>query len=200
MGTLVETSTPTSKMTNPYLEAYERDKALWNGDSLQGACEMFTRRSEMVREYSWAIPNREAIEALLSFGEVVELGAGSGYWAHLVQEAGGSITPWDLYPGEKNKYTSRTWTPVAEGSVEVLENSPARTLMLSWPPYESHFAQKALRAFKGLNLIYVGEGGGGCCANDEFFEQLEAEWLLEKTIAIPRWPGIQDRFQVWKKR
>lgn len=199
-------------MNNPYLEEYENDKALWKGD-FEGAARMFTSRSRMVREYAWAIPNTEAINTLVSLskiGEIVELGAGCGYWAHLVQNAGGKITPWDLYPNEKNKYSSHQtpWTQVHEGSVEVLESLESLeileksypTLLLCWPPCDSPFAHQALQAFQGSHLVYVGEGPGGCCANDEFFTQLAEKWSLEKTIAIPQWPGIHDRFQLWKKK
>jgi hypothetical protein len=201
MGPLVDASPHHTKMKNPYLTAWERDQAHWEGN-LEAAARMFIRRRDMVREYAWAIPNEEAIQTTSELGDVVELGAGSGYWAHLIQEAGGKIDAWDLYPEHKKNYYNfgRAWTSVMEGSVEILENSRARVLLLSWPCYLSDFAYRAIQAFRGEWLAYVGEGMGGCCADDQFFQELDLGWTLEKTIKIPQWPGIHDRFELWKRK
>ena len=187
-------------MTNPYLVAWERDQRYWEGN-LEAAVRMFTRRRDMVQEYAWAIPNEEAIQTVAALGDVVELGAGSGYWAHLIQGAGAKITAWDIHPPGENKYNfKQPWMPVHMGSVEVLENSRAQALLLSWPCYLSDFALRALQTFRGAWLAYVGESQGGCCANDEFFRELDLGWTLEKTIKIPQWPGIHDRFELWGRK
>ena len=200
MGSLVDAAPYHTKMSNPYLVAWERDQKYWDGD-LEAAMRMFTRRRDMVQEYAWAIPNEEAIQTIAELGSVVELGAGSGYWAHLIQNAGAKIEPWDIYPPGKNKYNFRQpWMHVHEGGVEILETSQAQALLLSWPCYLSDFAHRAIQTFRGVWLAYVGESQGGCCANDEFFQELDLEWTLEKTINIPQWPGIHDRFELWKRK
>jgi hypothetical protein len=45
-------------------------------------------RHALVDRYGWAIPTDEAIAALVELSPLVEIGAGRGYWAHLLRQAG----------------------------------------------------------------------------------------------------------------
>src|ERR1019366_9271626 len=45
-------------------------------------------RSTMIDHYAYAIPNDAALDRLASLGPIVEVGAGAGYWAHLLRERG----------------------------------------------------------------------------------------------------------------
>jgi hypothetical protein len=53
---------------------------------------------------------------------------------------------------------------------------PDRAMLLCWPSYDEPWAAWSLAAYKGDQLFYIGEGPGGCCADDEFFSLLDAEW------------------------
>lgn len=46
--------------------------------------------------FSWAIPDERAIRILHHFSPVVEIGAGDGYWAGLVEAAGGDVLAFDI--------------------------------------------------------------------------------------------------------
>lgn len=57
-------------------------------------------RKPFVYNYSWAIPSREAIKEIVCFvgtDKCLEIGAGRGLWAFLLQEAGVSIIATDNY-------------------------------------------------------------------------------------------------------
>ena len=61
-------------------------------------------------------------------------------------------------------------------------------VLCAWPPYTSPAATNAIRTMNevrfGLPMIYIGEGDGGCCADDEFFAlttQIEDE-AFDKVI------------------
>lgn len=41
----------------------------------------FQKRDQMIHAYSWAVPGPEAIDAIASRGPIIEIGAGTGYWA-----------------------------------------------------------------------------------------------------------------------
>ena len=53
-------------------------------------------RRSLRRRYSYSIPSEEALQAIASIGEpMVEIGAGKGYWAKLLQEKGVDIVATD---------------------------------------------------------------------------------------------------------
>lgn len=66
------------------------------------------------------------------------------------------------------------------------------TLLLCWSPYGEPFAFECLQAFQGTQLVYVGEGPGGCTGDDRFHEELSQAWTCEGNLVIPQWFGIHD--------
>lgn len=71
-------------------------------------------------------------------------------------------------------------------------------IIMSWPPYAEPIAAKILSKcydYK-LPILYIGEGPGGCTADDEFFELLDDDekYSCEYDIIPSLWqfPGIHD--------
>jgi hypothetical protein len=56
-----------------------------------------------------------------------------------------------------------------------------------------------MEAYDGNTIVYVGEGEGGCCAGEDFFEFV-SEWNLIETIPIPQWDGIHDYMFVYRRK
>lgn len=163
----------------------------------------YNTRHNLASQYAWAIPNEEAIETLVKYSPIVEIGAGTGYWASLVREAGGVIFPFDSAPPHKGTNAFRhkvEFMAVLEGSVEVLDRFRDFTLFLCWPPYNESLAYNALKRFKGKYLIYVGEGAYGCNGTNEFFDELKENWKEIKTVRIPQWDGIHDYFEIYERK
>ena len=183
---------------NPYYKAWE--KATTQGfDS--APMTYFDTRRRLTRKYSFPVPTGEAIDTIASKSPVVELGAGAGYWAKLIKAAGGQIEAWDCTPWNKSAYGfTKLWFPVQRGGVAVLKRTSAKTLFLSWPCYDRPFAYKALEAFRGETFIYIGESRGGCCGNNRFFDTLQRVWEPEKTLNLPNWLGIHDRFELYRRK
>ncbi|KAL3666792.1 hypothetical protein V7S43_008412 [Phytophthora oleae] len=48
-------------------------------------------------KYSWAIPDERALQIIKHYGPIVEMGAGSGYWARLLQLRGVDVVAYDLH-------------------------------------------------------------------------------------------------------
>lgn len=156
-------------------------------------------RGRWVKRYSWAIPNREAVETVATHDPLVEIGAGTGYWAYLLEQAGADVVCYD--PAQPGPDRER-WHEVRRGGVEVLRNAPFddRALFVCWPPFYETLAADALETYGGDAVIYVGEGPGGCNATRAFFEALEAgSWRLEREIRIPRWPGVEDSVRIYER-
>jgi hypothetical protein len=66
-----------------------------------------------------------------------------------------------------------------------------------WPSYDETWPTETLGAYEGDTVIYVGEGRGGCTADDRFHQMLHDKWQLEETVAIPQYLGLNDRLEVW---
>ncbi|MBS1722787.1 MAG: hypothetical protein JSS66_07385 [Armatimonadetes bacterium] len=203
---------------NPYLDAY---KAVCTpalsaisavspviGDVLL-TVNTWQTRDRCLEQYGFAVPSQEAIELLATLSPLVEMGAGLGYWASLVEALGADIVAYDKYVNKRGKvklYSStkygKPFLPVHKGTTEVLELHADRTLFMCWPPYDSPMASDTLQAYLdhgGQTVVHVGEGPGGCTGDDRFFGLLEEHMEETQTLDIPRWPGIRDYLSVWRR-
>ncbi len=178
-------------MTNPYLQ--EATAARFSYRSREG----------LVARYSWAIPNDEALDALVAVRKpFVEIGAGNGYWASLLAQRGVSVECHDRDPGKHiHGSTSKLWHPVAEGGPgNITDAHRDHALLLVWPPYDDPMATDALLQYMkagGTTVAYVGEGNWGCTGDDEYHRILDAHWHLSECIPLPVWQGIHDNLYLY---
>jgi hypothetical protein len=157
-------------------------------------------RFEYVRKYAWAIPSDEAVEAIVRYSPLVEGGAGTGYWASLINKAGGDIICYDhAPPGEvHNIYEhKKTYHPVGCGSSEKMVLHKDRTLLLCWPPYDTPMGYEHIKEHNGRTLILIGESRGGCTGDDDMFNIIHERYDLIETIHIPQWYGIHDCMEIF---
>jgi hypothetical protein len=156
-----------------------------------------------VRRYAFGIPSDAALEAVARYAPVVELGAGTGYWAYLLRQRLVDIVAYDLAPPDvapnAHKFEPRLWTDVAVGGVFVLAAHVERALFLCWPTWRDAFACDAVCAYRGATVIYVGEPRGGHTADDGFFDALGRDWQLAERIPLPHWPGTRDDLTIYRR-
>jgi hypothetical protein len=177
-------------VNNPLLKAYSPD---WNG---------FEKRYAAVKEYSWAIPTDYAIESIVAHGPIVEIGAGTGYWANLIAEAGGDIVATDKFSPSHNTYTDKQHHYAAIKKLPALNavrKYHNRTLLMVWPEYNESWSSQALAEYLhlgGKTVIYVGEDPGGCTGDAKLHELLATLQLL-KTVTLPQWAGIHDYMEIY---
>lgn len=167
---------------NEYHEAFQdlRSNSTFKGE------QWFGKRQELVEKYSWAVPNEDAIVYLCGFDELVELGAGSGYWANCVQENGGSVTPVDIDP------PVGAWTEVTRADVaDVAHKLEDKPVLMVWPPCDNNMALQVAEA-QPSHILYVGEPRGGCTGTEAFFDTLDEQYGLVAKIDIPSYAGIND--------
>lgn len=167
-------------------------------------------RSALVQRYSWAIPSPATlvwmVEAL-DGRPVVEMGAGTGYWAWLLEQLGVDIVAYDEHPplrGENHWHcrdgeAGTQYVEVQIGSPDVLANMGNRVLFLSWPPYGGTMALDALTTYPGDTLIEIGEGEWGCTGNEEFYQAL-GDWNEIDEGPMVQWSGIHDRITLWRRK
>lgn len=160
------------------------------------------RRDEGIKKYAYAILTEEAIEKLRLYAPILEVGAGTGYWAYEFQKRGIDYIATDPDPcGSQYFKGSEQWAPI-EGlsGVEAVTKYPDRTMLTCWPSYSDSWAYEAALAYSGNTLIYVGESDGGCTADDNFHAELNKNWKLDQGIGIPQWWGIHDNIFVYKRK
>lgn len=187
-------------MKNLYLEEAEQ----WiQNSNLYRSIDSYTKRVEFVRKYSWSIPNEKAIKKIVSLSPIVEVGAGTGYWASLVASEGGDIIAYDKFPPlfGNNKYCDVVqYFPVKEGDHSKLSLHPDRAMMLSWAPYDNSMGADHISNCLSKHLILIGEGYGGCCGNDEMFSLLDKHFKIVESIQLPNWPGINDNLSIYLRK
>ncbi len=189
-----------------------------------------TDRDEAIARFAFAVPTDEALDAVASVspGGVVELGAGTGYWARLLHDRGVDVVAYDTDPppSPTNPWFAGTapWFPVEAGTEEVVERHADRTLLLVWPTCNEDWGAAAAERFHragGEVLVYVGEPPGGATGDDRLhallgnlhdclhcsYGVLDAPclcgtprlWRAASTVTLPHWPGRDDDLVVLRR-
>lgn len=169
---------------NEYLKKFKelQDKSTFKGQ------QWFGERSRLVSEYSWSVPNEDVLTYLSEFDSIVEIGAGSGYWAHCVNSEGGNIEPYDIDPPEE------TWTDVKQANIYHMDEEQfAQPVLTVWPPLDGHVSTEVVERGPP-HILYVGETRGGCTGDDRFFDLIEERYGLVAKIDLPSYIGIHDDF------
>jgi len=172
---------------NPYLDEAE---------PLLSDLNSFRVRQSLVKKYAWAIPNEEALQTLVKYAPIVEIGAGTGYWARCLRERGVDIKAYDKKP-YSNTYADNQWTAVSVGRARKAKQFSDHTLFLCWPPYASSLAYDCLRLYRGKTLVFVGESNGGCTGDDAFFDLLDKNYTCKEVVHLPNWFGLHDYLCVY---
>lgn len=150
--------------------------------------------------WKWVIP----FASWISERKCLEVMAGAGHLSFALKKLGiNIITTDDLSWQELKK-----WTPVTE--IEQLTANKAirkygkdvDIVIMAWP-YMDSYAYQALKMLYIVNpnalVIYIGEGEGGCTADDRFFEhwdEIEDERLKEAQTKYERFFGMHDRIEL----
>jgi hypothetical protein len=203
------TTTDWDRAHNPYLMEY--------AESMKGARDRFNttlyyKRRDCIRKYGFAIPTYEAITAIDGCtidpyaDNVIEIGAGSGYWTALLKTFSKRVRAFDPTPGGsvRSPYSFwKAWTDVEKADHTVLTRLPeakSAVLLMVWPDYDVDWPAQALEAFSGNVLAYVGEGWSGCTGNERFHQILHDQWNEMSDISLPQWPGIHDSLVIYRRK
>jgi hypothetical protein len=169
---------------NPYWEIVRQLPSV--RDARQGICpdgfarELPVGHHLLTKRYSWAIPSPGDIAWLtriLDRRGLVEIGAGSGYWAWQAHQAGIDVIAYEPTDPSANTYTDGTeYFALRRDGHAASRHHPDRALLLSWPSDNESWAANALHAYTGDLLIYIGQDQSGHCADDGFFRLLDRRW------------------------
>ncbi|MBF6373901.1 methyltransferase domain-containing protein [Nocardia farcinica] len=158
-------------------------------------------RRSMVQTYAWSIPSPADVQwmhRILGGRDVVEIGAGSGYWAWQLRQLGVDVDAVD--DSSWTRPWAKQWSPVRKGGPKDAALHPDRALLLVWPPYDDAMAYRSLTAYEGDLVFYAGEGSYGCTADDQFHHELEKSWELVGTAPHhPTFDGIHCRLYAYRR-
>jgi hypothetical protein len=117
----------------------------------------------LAQRYSYVFPDDRALSTLRDIGPIVEMGAGTGYWAYRLRAIGVDVVAFDTAPpdGERpNRYHEKTstWTEVIAADHTILARYSNRALLLCWPPLFSNLGE-CLTYYSGNTVAVIGDGG-----------------------------------------
>lgn len=204
---------------NPGDDIRKRFRGAWEPDPyLPGPDGIGHSRSELVQRYSWAIPSPATLDWLVTYLDgrrVVEIGAGTGYWAWLLGQHGVDVAAYDADPptasgnhwhcpkeGRDIVGPGVEWAPVRRGNHRhlYLPDNRDRVLFLSWPPYSEPMGRDVLAAYRGDTVIYVGEDRGGCTGDDDMFALFDSDWRVDADcLDFVYWSGLHDRMTAYRR-
>ena len=200
-------------------------------DAVASGGDLLSAREAATRQFGFAVPCDAAFEAIdqVSPEGVVEIGAGTGYWAHAAGHHGIDVMAFDIDPAPslRNPWFagSSPWHPVQRGDHRRVVEFPERSLLIVWPTRNEMWPVETLDLYAdagGTCVIYVGEGPGGRSGDDAFHARLgetgsclrcahgistvactcafPARWDRAFTVNIPQWSGFHDQLCVYRRR
>ena len=155
------------------------------------------RRRTFIALYAWAVPTRQAIQTIAAFvagRKALEVCAGSGLWARLLADRGLQVIATDAEPAPDPHFP----VEALEAEAAVQAHGDSEALLLCWPPFRADCAVRALRAFRGDRLVYVGDAR--FTADDRFHALVGKEWIVAQSIPLPSWPGLDDYTFLYQRR
>lgn len=187
-----------------------------NGGRSNGSARLGYAQTILQAAYAYAVPSPETLQWIERFAQgrnVLELGAGRGYWARQLAQAGVDVAAFDSEPPDRSANMSfpeapgqpDVWHPVGDLAEFAAEAQSDCVLLLCWPPgWGDPMASKALHAFEeagGERLVYLGESKGGKTGDDAFFDRLDETWRLESQDPhYVSWWNLADVGQGWVRR
>ena len=185
---------------------------------------VFSFRKSYIQKYAHAIPTRTALNTIASFAPILEMGAGTGYWASLLRAQGVDVLCYDKNPpgqpgSDSNHFHEggTCWTEVLQGDDSAIDFHPHHTLLLCWPPPNSDMPVRALTLYRGERFIYIGElpededgylyfthlgkpVRKGITITPQFFTELRRGWDLLERVELPHWEICLDNLYVFKRK
>ena len=158
----------------------------------------FVFREKLVKIYAWAVTDSAAIKEIVKTSKdmgIIEIGAGTGYWASLLANCGVDVKAYDTGKDINIGF----YHPVGNAGVKVVEKHKNRALFLCWPPYNTSMAYDCVTEYSGNTLIYIGESEMGCNANGDFFKYVDNNFKLDKIVDMAQWYSLHDNLYIYKR-
>jgi hypothetical protein len=157
----------------------------------------------LAQGYSYVFPDDRSLAALARLGPLVEMGAGTGYWAYRLRALGVDIVAFDQAPPDgarPNRYhtTTATWTQVVAADHTILTRYSDRALLLCWPPLFSSLGE-CLTYYSGNTVAVIGDGGHRT-ARVRGLSGSFSPVSVSDVQALEPFPGQRPTLSIWRRR
>ena len=167
----------------------------------------WTDRDETIKCMGFSLISLDWIKPLsqwINNRKCLEVMAGSGCLSYALRQEKVNIISTDDYSWKTNNWrdNERMWMDVENlDAIESVKKYGRNVdiIIMSWP-YMDNTGTQVLKAMREVNsncvMIYIGEGSGGCTADDEFFNimsEVEDEFFYNSVKEYKQWYGIHDR-------
>lgn len=152
---------------------------------------------QWVKPFAEWIGNKKCLEVM----------AGRGWLSLALQSLGVNIIATDDYSWIRERNWDEPVTEVEElDTVEAVKKygKDINLLIISWP-YMNEDAYNTIKELNDINpnaqIIYIGEGMGGCTANDDFhehFKEINDEDFQLSVSGFQQWWGLHDHVYLGK--
>jgi hypothetical protein len=160
-------------------------------------------RKAFVRTWGFAIPCREAVDAVRCLGPLLEIGAGSGYWSALLAAAGHDVVATDIGEGVTRYGTEVGSRARVErlSAADAIEAHPGRDIFCSWPAAGEGWVTDALELVRpGRALALVLDERPGITGDESLGAFLADRCAPIGDVTLPRFPGVRDRLVLYRVR
>jgi hypothetical protein len=156
----------------------------------------------LAQRYTYVFPSDSTLTMLAGIGPLIEMGAGTGYWAYRLRSVGVDIVAFDQAPLDgacPNRYHSgsQSWSRVEQGDQTVSSGYGERALFLCWPPLFSSLGD-CLTYYSGDTIAYIGDGGYRTARLDHLNEAF-TKVATAPVRAFDPYPGVSPKLTIWKR-
>jgi hypothetical protein len=132
-------------------------------------------------------------DTLLRLGPLVDVGAGNGWWAKTLTDAGADVVV--VEPG----VARHPCFPTVRADHRAIRDHPDRALVLMWPTKGDGWAADCVRRYQGHTVVYVGDLGFRETATVGLLFELQRRFTRVEKVLLHSWPHMfKDYLTVWR--
>lgn len=160
--------------------------------------------------FAYSVLSPATLELLCKYAPLVEMAAGNGYNAWLLEQLGIDVIAIDAFPVEEGKnwfFSTRlgmptkdgkSFTRVLKGDSLSLKDYTDHALFLCWPPKNS-MAVKCLEHYSGKTIIFIGNKKN--CATSGFYNDLNRNWQLIHSQKTGTWDSLHvEMLEIYQRQ
>jgi len=186
------------------------DSHSWDSFEPRASTEAFRLRETFLKKGMFALVSWQWVKPFAKWigdKKCLEVMAGRGWLSLALQSLGVDIIATDDYSWGIKRNWDEPVTEVEElDTIEAVKKygEGVDLLIMSWP-YMDDNAYNTIKELNNINpdvqIVYIGEGYGGCTASDEFhehFQEIEDEEFQNAVSGFQQWWGLHDYVSLGK--
>lgn len=198
---------------NPAIEKFKKEMD-WTEQGWDGTDIGFN----ILSNYPEYVPSTESIKYLSKLDNILEIGAGNGYWSHVINENNGNCYPTDISPKQNDYPTIGTdmdnqypvtidddvfseiiWTEVYQADHTIISDYPNHDILFCHPE-GLRWTEEVLDLIKTeQKLILIASWYPGPDATPFFFKELIDNWSLEEIFPIHTYKCSHAKMYIFEK-